>query len=831
MLAWRLARRELRSGLGGFVVFLACLALGVAAIAAVGVLNAGIVAGLQRDSVILVGGDVELESVNLPIPAADLAILLPEATARSEVVRTNALVRAGGQQVAVALKAIDDAYPLYGALELTPGDLSPEAALRDGGALAEPALLSRLGIGVGDEIQLGAATFTIRGVIQREPDRLEGGLTSLGPRVMIQRDQLPATKIVLPGSLVRYDYRFALPPGSDPEATIDRLRAANPDAAWQASGARDLEPRVTRVIDRLASYLTVAGLTSLLIGGIGVALAIRTYLAGKTATIATLKCLGASSRLVFAVYLLQVLVLAGLGIAIGLAVGQAVPYLLRSATEGVLPVRIVTGFFPLPLALAAGCGLLTALCFAIWPLARARGISAAAMFRAALEAPARWPSWPVLLLLAASLLALAGLALAGVADRKLGGIFIGVALGAALALGLVARALLLLLARIGRVGGLRMRLALANLRRPGAQAAGVVVALGAGLAVLTVVTLIGRNLSDEVAIDLGQRVPAMFFIDIQPDQRPSFAQAARSVAGATVLQEAPIVRGRVVRIKGVPTDQTGIQHWTLRQDRGLSYAAAMPAGTRLVAGKWWPADYQGPPLVSVEDEVGEAYGVKVGDRLSFNILGRVVEAEIANLRAEIDWSEGRLDFVFLFSPGLISAAPHSFAAAVDVPEAAEPQLLTAVASALPNVTPISIRAVTARINEVMDKVRLAVLAVAGVTLTSGLLVLAGAVAAARRRHLYEAVVLKVLGARRADLLQLFSIEYLCLGLAAALTGAVLGTLGAYVIVTQAMDLTWRFAWLAVLLIVLMSLALTLVAGFAGTWRLLGRPAAPVLRAP
>jgi putative ABC transport system permease protein len=359
----------------------------------------------------------------------------------------------------------------------------------------------------------------------------------------------------------------------------------------------------------------------------------------------------------------------------------------------------------------------------------------------------------------------------------------------------------------------------------------VIVALGAGLAVLTMVALIERNLNAEVDLRLPERAPGVFFIDLQRDQQQAFEELIDGVEGAVLLQAAPVMRGRVVRIAGVAAQDSGIQHWTLRQDRGLSYAAATPAGTELVAGEWWPEDYRGPPLVTVEDEVAEAYGVGVGDRLGFNILGRVVEAEIANLRAEIDWGRARLDFVFLFSPGVLEAAPHTLAAAVDVPPEAEAELLDRVAETLPNVTPISVRELVARVGEVMQKIKLAVAAVAGVTLLSGVLVLAGAVAAARRRHLYESVVLKVLGARRLDVFRIFLIEYLGLGTTAALAGGILGSVGAAAVVVWAMKLPWVFSLGTVLVVLALALLITLLAGFLGTWRLLGRPAAPVLRSP
>jgi putative ABC transport system permease protein len=257
----------------------------------------------------------------------------------------------------------------------------------------------------------------------------------------------------------------------------------------------------------------------------------------------------------------------------------------------------------------------------------------------------------------------------------------------------------------------------------------------------------------------------------------------------------------------------------------------MPPNTQIIEGTWWPEDYRGEPLVAIEDDVAEAYDVGVGDHLAFNVLGRVIEVEIAVVRAEIDWSQGRLDAAFLFSPGTLEAAPHAYAAAIDIAAADEPALFDAVAEELPNVTPISMREISIRIRGIADRVRLAILAVAGVTLVSGLLVLAGAIAAARRRHLYESAILKVLGAKRMDLLQIFAMEYLSLGLVAAIVGGLLGLAGAYLVVIAIMQLPWVWAPITMITILVTALALTFSAGFIGTWRLLGRSAGPILRAP
>ncbi len=830
-LAWRLARRELRNGFSGFFVFLACLTLGVAAIAAVGVINAGVLAGLEEDSAALLGGDLKFESTNRPMDEAVLQDLVPSSARRGDVVRTNAMAAGGeGRKVMVGLKAVDDAYPLIGGIQLDPLTPAMGKALAGQGAVVERGLLGRLGIETGDPLRIGEGDFTVRAVVDREPDRV-GGFVSIGPRVFVHLDDLPRTGVIQPGSLARYDYRFAMPPNIDAAPIVARIKQENPEAGWQVSGVRDIQPRVTRVVDRLASYLTIAGLASLLIGGVGVALAIQNYLAGKTGSIATLKCLGAPSGLIFWIYLLQVLALTAIGILFGLTVGQAIPWLVRALTEGLLPVQIRTGFYPLPLLVAAGCGLLTALTFAVWPLAKARDVSPAGMFRALLTPPRRWPSAATVFLLLACMAGLAALAVLGVNDRFLASIFIAIALAAALLLTGFAKLALMATKKIGRRGSARWRMALANLHRPGAHATSVVVALGAGLTVLTLVAVLNRNLNAEIDQSFSDRVPAVFFIDLQRDQLERFEATVDSVEEAELLQSMPTIRGRVVRIKDVPANQSGINHWTLRRDRALSYAAVMPAGTEIVAGSWWPEDYRGVPLIAIEDDVAEAYGVDIGDKLAFTVLGRVIEAEIAVIRAEIDWSEGRLDAAFLFSPGVLDAAPHSFAAAVDVSAQAEPVLLNEVADTLPNVTPISMREVSGRIRDIMGKVRFAILSVAGVTLVSGLMVLAGAVAAARRRHLHESAVLKVLGAKRSDLLGLFAIEYLSLGAVAASVGGILGLVGAYIVVIWVMQLPWVWAPLAMIQILTIALALTLAAGFIGTWRLLGRSAGSILRAP
>jgi putative ABC transport system permease protein len=738
---------------------------------------------------------------------------------------------AAGRSVVASVKGVDDGYPLLGEVLLDP-PLPIAAALAGDGIVAEASLLARLGIAPGERVRLGEREVTLRAVLLREPDRI-GGLVGIGPRVIASRATLEASEVLVEGALVRWRHAALLPPGTDVRGFVRASRQAYADAPWRIRGSDEVEPQIRRFTDRLASYLTMAGLTSLLVGGLGVGLAVQAYLAGKTATIATLKCLGGTSGLVFRVYLTQVLILAGAGTLLGLLVGQLLPLALLLLPRQALPIDVAIGLHAKPLLVAAACGLLTALAFALWPLARAKLVSPAGLFRALVAPTRRWPEPFYLAALALVVTALAAVGVMGVPRPELGLIFVGVALGTALVLTFASGAVLTTVARLAELGPVGLRLGARNLRRPGSGAASVVIALGAGLAVLTTVALLQANLNRELTERLPDRSPSSIFIDIQPHQWAPFETIA-AAHGAAILESAPMLRARIVRIKDVPVDAAPIAgnvRWTINQDRGLSWSATPPPGTELVAGSWWPADYAGPPLVSIEEDVAAGYGVVPGDTLAFNVLGRIIEGEIANIRKEIDWTSGRLGFVFMMSPGVIDRAPHQMIAAVDIPPEREAQLLDALAVALPNVTPVQIGEVVAQINQILARIAFAVQVVAAITLVTGLLVLAGAINASRRRQLYQSVLLKVLGARRAELLRMLSYEYLALGLAAGLLGATIGSIVAWATVRFVFALPWSFAPLDVGTIIVGAILLTLALGGLAIWRLMGRPAAPVLRAP
>ena len=823
-LAWRLAGRELRGGIGGFRIFLACLALGVAVIAAVGSLSAAIETGLAHNARALLGGDIEFTLVHRPADPAERAFLAAAGTVSQVAqMRGMAVTSDGRNRSLVEIKAVDRAYPLYGAVTLAPAQpLDRALAERDGhwGAVVAPALLDRLGIKPGATIRIGDALITVRARLVHEPDGISG-LIELGPRVVIAERALEATGLLVPGVLIDYSDRVRLAPGADVAATVAAARARFPDAGWRIRTFANAAPNLKQLLDRLTVFMTLAGLSALLVGGVGVGNAVGGYLAGKTETIATLKCLGASRRLVFALYLAEILALALGGIALGLGLGALAPFAVAPLLPPQLPVTPQAGVYPVPLAIAAGCGLLTTLVFALWPIGAAAEVQPARLFRARVEAvPGRASAGAIAAMGAAAVL-LAVLAVASAQDRRVAAWAVAGTAAALVVFRLAGAAVVAAARRAGRPRHATLRLALANLYRPGAPTAGVLASLGLGLALLVAIVLVEGNVASEIDLRLPERAPSFFFIDIQPDQVAAFDALLKSLPGVIEEARVPSLRGRITRINGVPVERAKVMadaRWAIRSDRGLTYAATLPSGSRVVAGSWWPQDYHGPPLVSFDAGLARGMGLGIGDTLTINVLGRELTARIASLR-EIDWTSLGLNFAIVLSPDALNGAPQTDIATARTAPGNEAALERAVTDRFPNVSAISVKDALASLESVIT----------AVALVAGGLVLGGAIAAGHRRRVYEAVVLKVLGATRGDVTRVYLIEYGLLGLTAAVLAAGVGTLAAWLVLTRVMHAPWSFLPGGVLATVVGATLFTLAAGYAGTWRALGAKAAPYLR--
>jgi putative ABC transport system permease protein len=831
--AIRLARRELRGGVAGLRVFIACLVLGVGAIAGIGSLAASLSAGIAGDARELLGGDVEAQLAYRTANAAEDVFLAHSGTL-SEVASMRAMARAndGHRQSLIELKAVDDAYPLYGKMALSPAQtLGSALARRDGilGAVVDPAILGRLGEKIGDMIKIGEAAFQIRAAIACEPDAAASGLI-LGPRVMISSAALAETRLIQPGALVTYRYRLRLPLGATPAAWVQKARTAFPDAGWEIRSFGQASPDLQRLIDRVALFLSLVGLSALLVGGVGIGNAVRGHIAAKTATIATLKCLGAPTRLVFTVYLCEIMALALMAILAAIALGALLPVAAAPLLAHLLPISARLGVYPKPLALAALYGLLTMLVFALWPLAAIGRIPAGALFRDIVDRASRRVPRATLASTALLALCLATVVIAGTQDRQVALWFVGGALGAFALFRGAGAAVVLAASRLPRPRWPVLRLALANLHRPGAPTAQIVLSLGIGLTVLAAVALVEGNLGREIDERLPAEAPAFFFIDIQPAQLAGFEAIVRDIPGAR-SEEVPMMRGRITRLNGIPVERAAVApeaRWALRSDRGLTYSATLPKGSRLAAGTWWPADYHGPPLISFDAALARGMGLNIGDSLTVNLLGREITARIASLRS-IAWARLGINFALVFAPGTLEAAPQTDLAAVYLPQPEEEALVQRVTGQFPNVTAIHVREALAAVSRVIGLIGEAVRLTALVTLAAGALVLGGAIAAGHRRRVYDAVVLKVLGATRGAILSGFLVEHGLLGALAGLVAAGVGTVAAYFLVTRLMGADWLFPPAPLLWTIALAVLLTLTMGFAGTWRALGAKAAPFLR--
>ena len=838
-LTLRLALRELRGGLSGFAVFIACIAIGVAAIAGVASISRSLSDGLGREGRRILGGDLTYSLINREATRAETAIL--ERHGRVGVVATlRAMAVAGdGGAALVELKAVDASYPAVGDLVTEPpGRLPDLLAARDGveGAVADPALLARLNLKLGDTVTVSGRPFVLRASLTSEPDKIAAGI-GFGPRLMISLDALRQSGLVAPGSLNRWSYRLQMPDADDArlEAASHAIGKALPEAGWEVRSRLAADPRFAKSIERFTQFLTLVGLTALIVGGVGVANAVAAFVARKRASIATLKSVGAPGSQVVALYLTQVMLIAALSTAIGLAVGAALPFALDALFRDALPLPLEPTLAPGTLAQAAAYGLLTALAFAILPLGRAHDVPVSGLFRDAVDPSGQATRLRYKLVLAGALALLIGLALATAFDRRVALVFMA---AAAVAFGLlrgVAWGLMKGAARLPRPRSAVPRMALANLHRPGALTPAIVLSLGLGVTLLVTLSLIDANITRALTRSLPAKAPSLFFLDIPSRDSDAFHAFLGEQAPDARIERVPMMRGRITALDGRPAESIKAPEdaaWVLDGDRVITYADDPPDGSVLVEGRWWSAEEGAKPLVSFDAELGRALGLTLGSSVTVNVLGRPLTATIANFR-KVEWRSLGINFVMVFSPGTFRGAPHSDLATLTLPHgpdaALEARVLRDAAKRFPSVTSVRVKDALEAVNDVVGKLVLAIRGASGVAILASLFVLAGALAAGHRARLYDAVVLKVLGATRGRLIRAYALEYGALGLATALFGLIAGTAAGWVVVAKVMRLDFGLDLRGALVAAGLAVVFAIGVGLAGTWRILGQKPAPYLR--
>jgi putative ABC transport system permease protein len=815
--------RELRGGLAGLRILAVCLVLGVAALAGVGSLASAINAGLAERGQFLMGGDVALRvSGRNPTPEQRAAAAALGTV--GDVVKLRGMVSRGdgGDSVLAEVKAVDATWPLYGRVVLEGG-----GKVGPGMAAAQPVLADKLGLKPGDRLQLGQATLTYAGTLAEEPDRAGDGF-GFGPGLVVDVKDLERAELITLGSLYTSELRVKLKPGVSLDAARERLEAV----AGEGGRVRDRSngaPGTRNFVNQLGQFLSLVGLTALVVAGVGVAGGVSAYLGARTRTIATLKVLGADSATVRAVYLWQLALVSSGAVLIGLAIGAATPGAVAQLAAASLPVPPATGLQWGALAQAAYYGLAIALAFALWPLAEGAGMPAARLLRSLTEKRARPDNTTLAIIAGAAISVLALVVL--LADEQLFVMgFLAGAIGLIVVLWALAAGVKWLAARVPKPKGTLARLALANLHRPGAPTRNLVVALGLGLTLFATLATIEGNLASQINRTIPTKAPSFFVLDIPNDQKATFAALVERTAPGARTVIVPSLRGPVTAVNGVPAQQikAGAEGWILRGDRGLSYAADFPEANTLVSGKWWPRDYSGPPLISLDDQAAQALGLKVGDTLSVSVLGVDITARIANTR-KIDWQSLGFNFAILFAPGALEAAPHGWMATVQVVPGEERAVARALSATFPTASVVRVKDVIGQVQTLLGQLSAAIRAAASVTVAAGIAVLVGALAAGARARTYDAVLLKLLGATRGQVAAATLAEY---GLLAAIVSGlalVLGSTAGWFVVTQIFKLDWTPDWPRVLLTVGVGAVVTVVLGLAGNWRALSARPAAVLR--
>jgi putative ABC transport system permease protein len=829
--AWRIARRDLHRQFRGLRLLLVCLFLGVGALAAIGTLTSAIGGELESQGQVLLGGDLEVEVWQRPLTEEETGFL-ERYGAVSQGIRMQAMASTADAATPIELKAVDANWPLYGELTLDGGHTmgAPPA----GQAWLAQGAAERLDLRPGDTFRVGTATLRVGGIIAEEPDRLSEGF-QLGQTVIVPLDVPRQAGLIAPGSMYETKTRLRFSGANDPAEVEEALVSRFPDAGLDIRTRDRASPGAERFVGRMGEFLTLVGLAALVIAGIGIGGGVGSYLEARRQSVATLKILGATSGDIVRIYALQIGAAALAGSLAGLAAGVLVTPLLARALGELLPVNTGLVIDPLALLRAALFGLLVALVFAAPPLLRARDFPAMALMRARVSPLAqawRGAALPVGLGLAG----IAVLAVLGSAQAGLNALFLAGAAGLLVLLAGLGRLIRRLAERVPRPANPIIRAALANLHRPGSSTSSLVTALGFGLSAFVLLAAVESSLDANIQRSVPARAPDYFVLDIPRDRLAEFKQTVQARAPGAAIEAVPTLRGAILAY-GPEGQQTIVSQleelpegaWALRGERGLTYAERLPQGNSLIEGEWWPAGYNGEPLVSVDEELATAAGLEIGDVLTIGLLGVERTARIANFR-RIDWESMGFNYVLVFSPNTLADAPHNLAATVALPSGVQAAgLLRDLVRGFPSSSVIEVGPLLVQAREILGQVSLAILAAAGVAVLAGIAVLIGAIAAARAQRTYDSVILRVLGASSRQLLLLQLAEF---GMLAAVLGVVaLGLGGAlgWIVIVQLFEFDWLPDWGRVLAVLGAGIALVLVFALGASLQVLRAQPAQSLR--
>jgi len=836
ILSLRFAGRELRSGVAGFRIFLVCLALGVAALAAAGSTAEAFRQGLASQSRAILGGDVAV-SVEGRRFTKDEQAAFAHLGLVTDTLRVRAMasgLTGEGDRRLAEVRGVDAAYPLAGSVKLNgAGSLAQATAVVGGvaGAAVEPELMDRLHITLGQSFLIGDTPVILRAAVADEPDRLGRGF-ALGPGILISRDALERSGLISNDALFGETIRIALPPGAAPGKTAAALTHAFPNGGFRARGRNDAAAGLGQLIDQLEFFLSFIGLAALLAGGLGVSSAVTTYLNARKPSIAVLKALGADGPLIRNVYLIQIGALAVLGVAIGLAIGAASPYVLGWIAKNRLPVPVLFAVYSAPLVRAGLFGILSAAVFSLAPLARARSTPPSSLFRKDLRGHVAFGPEMVALVLAAG--GLVALTVVTAPSAMVAGVMLGGVMAGFLVLWVVGQAAVRIAGALRKFTSGSVRIGLANLSGPGSAARTASPSIGFGVALLTTVVLIQSSLLSEVKDVAPNTAPSMVFTQIAPENGPAFDADIAVVLGPLTTgryRRYPFATGRIAAIRGAAVDKEKIsrgQRWAFDQDISISALAAAPPDAGVIEGRWWPADYTGPPLVMLDADIAHAAALKPGDLVTVSILGRNLAAHVAGLR-KVEWSQFGASFPIILDADALKGANLREIAIAKTTKVQETAILAKLGRDFPTINVISVREQLEAATRIFDQLAWAVRGAAAVAALAGLLVLIGAIAATAQARTREAAVLKVLGSTRLQILAAYCVEYGAVGVIAGATGVLLGGAAAYPVITFVFHTRWSIDWSGIVAVLVAVTSVAVAAGGLGAFTALAKRPAPVLR--
>lgn len=840
--AIRVGLLDMRGGFGRFGLLIACLAVGTALIAGVSSVGASIKQAVERDAAVLMGGDLELTRADRLASADELAYFASLGSL-AQVVDTNVGASSETADGFVDLISIGGTYPLLGSVaspQLPAGSSAYEfVSLRDGmfGAIVDPLLLDELGLSVGDTVQIGGTDFEVRGELYGLPDATVRGFR-LGSPVVISIDGLATLSdrtSPLPGLGTWFRYKLLLD-GRDVEATRASVDATLNDPSWTIRSAREGLGPMVRYYDLFMRFLVIVGLASLLIGGVSVWTGISAYVAERANVIAVLRSMGADRLRIFVHFFTQIAALAGIGVGIGLTAGASIALLVLPMVGQAVGVNLPPVLHAGPLLVAGGVGMLIAFAFSYLPLQQAQTISPVSLFRAkGLSAPPiQWRKLLTSIEILPLILAAIGilwLAVVMTGDALLVGAFALVSIIAVVLFRLVLSLTNATIRRLPEPSNRTLLYALREISGAEARASSVVTSVGLALAMLMVVLVLEVNLRNEY---LGASVfdaPTLVASDLFEDEVQLLQSLKDEGQDITAFTATPMLRGAVASVGDVPVETIRPRgpeaSFLLSGEVPLTYRAVMPSSSRLVSGEWWPADYQGEPLVSLHQSLASGLGVALGDRISFSIFGDTITAKVASFR-EYSW-QGGIDFLATFSPGVLEGYPVTLLGAVTVAPGSEESMTRYLAGALPDVRFIAIGATLEKITAALSQLSLAASLVGGLAVGNGLLVLLGSLATGRRQRQVDAVINKVLGARRSEVLAVSAAHYLMLAALAALLAAPLGIGLAWILTMVLLDVTFTINFASIALVLAGAIALTGLLGATTILRPLMKRPAPLLR--